>query len=227
MSKRILITRPQPNADKTAKAVKRIGYEPIIYPLLVLNPASHNIPDYSDYDAVIITSINTLSYIDFKHIPESKPIFTLGHAIEQTLREKGYKNISSIAQKAKDIRLDPDKKYVHLSGRDVQYEFDNMVCKRVIVYEATMLSNLSEGILNDLKQDQINTITLYSARTAQCFKHLVNRYDLTRTLNKISVVCISQNVLNCINTLQWHSTYVAEEPNEKSMLSLLKRLYND
>ncbi|MGD9811804.1 MAG: uroporphyrinogen-III synthase, partial [Sphingobium sp.] len=62
MSCTVLILRPQPGADATAGRAKELGLEPSIYSLFATEPLAWTAPDPAGFDAVLLTSANTLRH---------------------------------------------------------------------------------------------------------------------------------------------------------------------
>ena len=55
---KLLIVRPQPGADESAKRARALGLEPIVAPLFETRALDWIQPDPGDFDAILLTSAN-------------------------------------------------------------------------------------------------------------------------------------------------------------------------
>ena len=59
---RVLVTRAQDDAARTAARLAALGHEAVIAPLTVIAPTGHAIPD-EVFDAVLATSVHALAFV--------------------------------------------------------------------------------------------------------------------------------------------------------------------
>ena len=62
MSQRVLVLRPEPGASATAQALRRMGFEPLVLPLTVIQRLTPVFAPSVEHDAVIVTSANALRH---------------------------------------------------------------------------------------------------------------------------------------------------------------------
>lgn len=55
---RILVTRPEGQADELARRIEELGHEPVSCPLVAIEPLGDESVDASGYDWLIVTSVN-------------------------------------------------------------------------------------------------------------------------------------------------------------------------
>ena len=55
---RILVTRPEGQADELARRIEDLGHEPVLCPLVAIEPLGDESIDASGYDWLIVTSVN-------------------------------------------------------------------------------------------------------------------------------------------------------------------------
>jgi len=107
--KKVWITRTQPGASDTAKAVKLVGFTPLIVPLLnvVLNDTSPQVPKPDDI--LIFTSKNGVTafcdYVGDARLLEFRQsdVITVGDGSAEAARLAGFENVRSAAGTSDDM----------------------------------------------------------------------------------------------------------------------------
>ena len=59
---RLLVIRPQPGADATAKRVEALGHEAVLMPLFEVHAVAWDAPPVNAYDALILSSGNAVRH---------------------------------------------------------------------------------------------------------------------------------------------------------------------
>ena len=59
----VLVTRPAPDNEATAEALRQRGFEPMLAPMLVFQALPFQIADNRDFRGLILTSTNALRAI--------------------------------------------------------------------------------------------------------------------------------------------------------------------
>ena len=55
---RIVVTRPEGQAAELARRIEELGHEPVLCPLVAIEPLGDDSVDASGYDWLIVTSVN-------------------------------------------------------------------------------------------------------------------------------------------------------------------------
>ncbi|WP_293446210.1 uroporphyrinogen-III synthase [Persephonella sp.] len=94
--KKVLITREEKQARKTAQLLEKEGFKPILFPTIRFEKVSFDKKDLVKADIVIFSSQNAveflLSEIDINHL-KGKTIIATGEKTEKALKKKGIKNV--------------------------------------------------------------------------------------------------------------------------------------
>jgi uroporphyrinogen-III synthase len=101
----IWITRTAPGCDRTARAVHDAGFEPVIAPLLVADPAFHPPAVASNLDdvaALAFTSVNGLAFADLTP-RRDWPVFAVGARTAEAARARGFTDVVSADGAATDL----------------------------------------------------------------------------------------------------------------------------
>jgi uroporphyrinogen-III synthase len=226
---KILITREIEAATSTAEAVKALGFRPIIYPLIKIEPVPYELPHDFIPDYVIITSINT-AYVAIKHDVLLKyPFIIIGEKSADILTRNQFKVSATYIDSnslLKSIQaLKPPLKFLYLSGdhiaSDIPQKLTDMghIVRRVIVYKSCKTSDFALNALNN-----IEAITFYSPRTARIFYEHITTQSAYSKLSRVTAICMSTNVAKALADLAFKEIKIAKLPTEEYMLKELERL---
>src|SRR5579875_3510048 len=95
----VLVTRPEPGATATARAVRALGLRPFCVPFLAIAPRSAELP--GDAQAVLVTSGNALA------APHPSlhgiRLFAVGDATAARAREAGFAQVESARADARAL----------------------------------------------------------------------------------------------------------------------------
>src|SRR5579872_1858025 len=99
---RLVVTRPQPDGDRTAAALRERGHEVLVAPLMRVEPVEADLR--GTFAGVIITSANAPRAIA-KHYGALKklPMFAVGRRSAEAAREAGFGNVNSADGDARDL----------------------------------------------------------------------------------------------------------------------------
>lgn len=93
---RVLVTRPEPEAHRTARAVRARGAVPVLAPLFTAEPLPPStLPER--IDALVVTSARTLAYLDSgaRARLAGLPVFAVGARTAAALEAAGFRAIRS------------------------------------------------------------------------------------------------------------------------------------
>ena len=91
----VLVTRPSPDSETTAAALRARGFEVMQAPMLRFEPVACSGLD-ADYGAVIVTSANALRAVEGRLEGLLKrPLFAVGETTAAAARKAGFGKVSS------------------------------------------------------------------------------------------------------------------------------------
>src|SRR3984893_15005828 len=103
----VLVTRPQPDDEATAAALRARDFEVLKAPMLRFEPVAFQDDTDAAYGAVIVTSANALRGIE-PHLENSRlmalPLFAVGERTADAARDAGFENVLSAARDAASPR---------------------------------------------------------------------------------------------------------------------------
>jgi uroporphyrinogen-III synthase len=86
---RVIVTRPADQAGPLAEALRDAGFEPVLCPLIEVEPIDDSPIDVQGYDWVIVTSANGAAELVSRHRGELPRVAAIGSATEEALRAHG------------------------------------------------------------------------------------------------------------------------------------------
>src|SRR5271169_892232 len=123
---RVLVTRPEPDAARTAEKLRAAGHEVAVDSLLTIEPVAFD-PPRGDYGALAATSTNALRAAGANPSMaklKSLPLFALGVHTANAARLAGFVYIEVAGGDARALgemlarRLPPGARVLYLAGED-------------------------------------------------------------------------------------------------------------
>ncbi|MCC6887526.1 MAG: uroporphyrinogen-III synthase, partial [Hyphomicrobiales bacterium] len=92
---RVLVTRPLPDGERTAAALRVRGYDVLLAPLMTVKPVSADLSGH--WAGVIITSANAIRALDARQLAPllMLPLYAVGGRTAETAHEAGFINVNS------------------------------------------------------------------------------------------------------------------------------------
>jgi uroporphyrinogen-III synthase len=233
---RLLVTRPEPDAASQAQALVALGHEPVVAPLLFIEPARDTSLDLGGAQALIVTSRNALRVLaSHRELSDALrlPLFAVGEATAKVASELGFTKVTAGPGTGKDLaRLIADTlqpkagALVHLAGVTVAFDLksalqaEGFTLKQPVLYRAVPATRLPESVLSLLNAGKLEGVVLMSPRTAAIFAALVVRHDAVTQVSRLYCYCLSAAVAQAVESLNVRAI-VAARPCEEDILALI------
>jgi uroporphyrinogen-III synthase len=213
---RILVTRPLPGGETTARRLRAEGHDVVLAPLLVTEATVWTAPA-TPPSAVMMTSAAAVRLAGAgAELLKSLPAFTVGRATAAAARAAGYTDVrdggGTVKALVDGVAAAGIAKILHLAGADrtpVMVPPDLRITT-AIVYRARLLP------LGDAAG--FDWVLLYSARTAAHFAAECDRLGQPRA--GIAIAAISANVLAAAGP-GWRCAIAAAAPQEDALLAAI------
>ncbi|MGO4571970.1 uroporphyrinogen-III synthase [Microvirga sp. 2TAF3] len=230
---RILVTRSQDDAERTAGRLADLGHEAILAPVTRIVSTDDPKP-VGSWDALIVTSIHAgpaLAVLRDKHYP----VFAVGERTAGAVREAGFTSIAVAEGDAKSLsalirgRLEPGRSLLHVTARHHKDEpaaslrAAGFRVEQWEAYEAEAVENLSLAAVEALRTGRIDAALHYSRRSTELFIRLTEEAGLTSILRTVLHLCLSDDVAAPFEALGI-PTLAASRPDEDALLALLATL---
>jgi len=231
---KVLITRPQPDAEAFAEHCRREGLEPVVAPLIAVK----FVDDWTAparAGALAFTSANGVRAFASHSRVRSLAAFCVGAATADTAAEAGFSSISvangdvdSLAALiAKNAGALPGP-VIHIAGTRRAGDLvallheNGVAAERIVAYETVEATNLPDAARAATGSGRAVAVTLFSPRTAKLFLNLVGGAGMTEALTRCRAVCLSDAVAEIAAGAAWRVIDTAKDRTAASMIALLK-----
>lgn len=233
---RILVTRPEPDAQAQAETLAARGHEAVLAPLLIVETIPGAPLGLNGAQAVIVTSRNTLRALADHPDREQAlrlPLFAVGEASAVKAMKLGFADVTAGTNTAQGLlpliagALDPKAgPLVHLSGENLAFdlkaalEAQGFKVARQILYRAVPAPELPAEALAALREGRLDAAIFMSPRTAQTFADLLDLHGAVTQGKRLVCYCLSQAVAEVLMPHRF-AVRVAASPREEDVLALL------
>ncbi len=238
MRGRVLVTRPEPGASRTARRLAEAGFEPIVLPLTEIRQLpTREVPAPSAVDAVAVTSANAIRNAPPQMIDSlaGKPVFAVGNRSASIAREAGFPLVFEGDGDAADLArrmaatLRPNARVLYLCGGVRRPEFEvalanaGLAVDALETYDTVEISHPTDFVVSTLRNEAVGTVLVLSARTAEVLSSLIQPTDLSHLFGNTRYFCISRRVAATLTGIDPERVLVAERPDEDALIALLER----
>jgi uroporphyrinogen-III synthase len=232
----LLVTRPEPDGERTAQALRVRGHAVVLAPLLRTEMIAFDLPDRM-FSAVVLTSANAARAIaDHPRRAQliSLPAFTVGGRTAAAARVAGFRDVTSAAGDRSDLidllRTQSDARgapLLYLAGEDRagelagQLTFGGPPVHTAVVYRAVKATHFPAPVAAALAQGEIDGVLHFSARTAEAYLACSARDGLRDQALAPVHYCLSRQVAAPLSAAGAAAVRVAVRPDEASLLELV------
>lgn len=219
----ILVLRPEPGAQATARRARAMGLKPLVCPLFAVERVNWDAPDPTQYTGILMTSAMAARHggpalAHYTHLP----LFAVGERTAAAARTTGFQSIvsgrSDVARLLARIATLRPHRLLHLSGADtVAIETAGIEIERRVVY-ASRPAQLPENFAASL--DEAAGALCHSSRAAQRLSQLVTG---SGTRGRLTIITISAAVAEAVGN-GWARVAIADKPRDEAMLEMAAQL---
>jgi uroporphyrinogen-III synthase len=233
---RVLVTRPEPGAARTAARLAALGHQPILLPLSETRPLpTDDVMLPADAAAVAVTSANALRHAQTSLLGRLAhlPCYAVGRRTGEASRNAGFGPVSEGPGDAAGLAEAIGPKLaggtlVYLCGRErfPGFEADlaasGVRVHAVETYDTVPLDWPSEAVAARLGHRSVTALLLYSARAAQAAAALLARPELAELFGACRVLALSERIGGAFRAgAATGKVCVAAAPNEDGLVELL------
>jgi uroporphyrinogen-III synthase len=235
---RLLVTRPQDDAQRTAAELRARGHSVMLAPLLHIEPLAADFGPGS-FAAVLTTSASAARAIA-KHPRRAElwsvPLYTVGRHSAEAARVTGFTVAHSAEGDAHDlIRLvtrDLDgvtAPLLYLAGVDRSIDLaaelarHGLTVRTAVVYRAAAAERFPPEAEQGIAAQDIDGVLHYSRRSAQAFLRCAQAAGLPGRALALTHFCLSAQVAAPLAEAGAVAIRVAPQPDEETLLELIAR----
>jgi uroporphyrinogen-III synthase len=231
----LLVTRPEPDAERTAAALRRHGHQVDSAALLRIESIAGELGS-GPWSALVVTSANALRAM------ESHPrraelnglrVFAVGRRTAAAARAAGFRDVTAaggdVRALAQHIReeckgRDP---LLYLAGQDRSGDLagdlaaDGPTVRTAVVYRAIEMERFPPAIEAALAAARLDGVLHFSRRSAQAYIDCARAAGLIERALAPSHYCVSQQVAEPLVAAGARSVRIATRPEESALLALI------
>lgn len=240
---RIVVTRPQEDAVRTAAVLRGLGHEVLIEPLLTVRPLAVDLPPPQTVGGLLLTSANGVRMLDRAagalspvqaQALRALPAYAVGDQTARALRECGFHTVLSadgdvgvLAGLVRRVHPADGLPLLHVAGTDRAGDLTALLSpdypvQRVILYRAETVTAFSPAFRQALATGTVDVVLLYSPRTAVTFATLIDACGARDHLRVVTAACLSHTVAKSLDDLPFQAVRVAGQPRQDALLALLE-----
>lgn len=234
---RLIVTRPEPDDDRTARALIRLGHQAILSPMLdiIVDPKA-KIPKAS-YQAVLVTSSNAVRALaartDRPFAPDT-PLLAVGDQTALEAKRAGFTAARSAGGNVEDLiafasGLKPtDGPLLYATGEARAGDLAEQLKERgfevetVILYRAEARARLAKVAEAALSDGSVDGVLLYSRRTAAAFALALRAAGLAPLGENVVCFCLSAGCAEPLAAVTSGKVLVAERPDQLALFALIE-----
>jgi uroporphyrinogen-III synthase len=217
---RILVTRPEPDNARTAAALRELGHEVVLAPLLRIETVPNADLGPPPLSGVLITSANgARALAGYPRHGEllSLPVLAVGGSSADAARAAGFTDVSSADGDASDLaRLAAERfsgarhPLLYLAGEDRSGELSvaGLTIRTVVVYRARAATSLPE-------QGGVDGVLHFSRRSVEAY------LACGGVVSGPTHYCLSARATEPLKAAGATRIAVSARPDEASLLSLV------
>lgn len=237
----VLVTRPAPDNDATADALRRRGFEPLLAPMLSFQALPFQIEEGREFRGLIVTSTNALRAIAASpQLVRLKglPVFAVGARTAQAARDMGFRNVRAAEGDASALRdlivaKAPERRgaapLLYLGATDVSRDLGGELGLRgvnvaaVSVYRMVRLDDFAEPVRAAFAGQTIEAVLHFSRRSALAFIRAVQRSGQEIAALALPQFCLSEQIAGALRDAGANRLGVAKAPTEADLLDTLEQ----
>jgi uroporphyrinogen-III synthase len=228
---RLLVTRPEPDNERTAAALRAAGHNVMLAPLLhieVVPNADFGPPPFA---GILITSANGARALA-GHPRCSEllvlPVLAVGRSSAEVARREGFTDVTSADGDAADLARLATARFggataplLYLAGEDRFRELDlpGLTLRTVVAYRAAKAEAFPRPVLEALRQGALDAVLHFSRRSVESY------LDCSRAIFDVALkpvhYCLSVRAAEPLKAAGAARIQVAERPDEASLLTLV------
>jgi uroporphyrinogen-III synthase len=239
----VLVTRPHPDNEATAAALRAKGFDVLLAPMLRFEPVAFQDESEARYGAVIVTSANALRAIESGPAIAgllALPLFAVGERTAEAARKAGFRDVTVAAGDAAALRdlivagvrgktRNKATTLLYLAGADLAGDLAGELGGRGFnvvtqtTYRMIPLRNLPREVCDAFASNRIEAVLHYSRRSARAFLDAVRAGGVEISALSLPQCCISEAVASILRDVGATRVLAARTPDENGLFEALDR----
>jgi uroporphyrinogen-III synthase len=234
---RLLLTRPEPDAERTSAALRSLGHAVFVAPLLRIETLTDAGIGEGPWDGILVTSTNAARAVgQHKALPglQGLPVIAAGNSSSEAMRGAGFRDILSAGGGEKEVvaaaarRFKPGASLLYLAGADRfgdvagDLKAHTIAVSTVVVYRAVPATALPPPGAKALAEG-IEGVLHFSRRSAATYVAVTLGAHLRAQALETPVhFCLSPHVAEPLAAAGARQIQIAAEPTEAALVALVR-----
>ncbi|WP_196260221.1 uroporphyrinogen-III synthase [Pelagibacterium limicola] len=231
---KLLVTRPEPDATRTAAHLAALDLEPVVAPMLEAIAQSDPLPEPETFFALAATSVNAVRFLADRNPHPAffkKPLYAVGEATADAARDAGFDMVSAAEGTLADlvaliVRTHRGGPIFHPAARDLSgslgaalkpHSIDVLVAT---LYAMEQVPALPAKARAELVAGEIAGALFFSRRTAEAFARLATGPDFILPKTMLHCLCLSENCAEPLVEHHFLRIALADHPSHEAMMAL-------
>lgn len=232
---RLLVTRPEPDAARTAAALRSRGHSVVIAPLMRIEPLADAAISTGPWAAVLVTSAN-IAHVIAGHPKRAElirlPVFAVGDRSAQAMRGLGCARVVSAGGDAGDLartvaaHFNPPARLLYLAGEnrsgDLAGELraKGFAVETIAIYRA-VASEILPVAATDALARGADGVLHFSRRSSEAYVDAARGAGLLERALRPVQFCLSAQVAAPLQEAGNCLVRIARQPAEAALLDLI------
>jgi uroporphyrinogen-III synthase len=228
---KLLVTRPEPDGERTAEALRARGHEVLLAPMLRMQAVDFTVAD-ERYEAVVMTSANaTRALAGHPQLARltALPALTVGRHTAEAARAAGFRHVHSAEGDQRELAALLRARFsnttlLYLAGEDRAGDLagdlaaSGICVHTAVAYRAVKVLHFPAEIEAALAEQSLDGVLHFSRRSAEAYAACVaQRGHALAPLH----FCLSQAVSEPLVAAGATGIRIAPRPEEAALLALL------
>jgi uroporphyrinogen-III synthase len=233
---RLLVTRPEPDAQRTAAALRLKGHQVEIAAVLRIESIAGAELGSGPWSALVVTSANALRAVE-QHPRRAEllglPVFAVGRRTAAAARDAGFLDVIAAGGDVRELvrclraeRRGRDP-LLYLAGQDRSGDLagdlsaGNQMVATAVVYRAVKLDTFPPATAAALSAGQIDGVLHFSRRSAQAYIDCARAAGILDHAVAPSHFCVSQQIAEPLLAAGAKVVRIAARPEEAALIALI------
>jgi uroporphyrinogen-III synthase len=229
---RLLVTRPQPDGERTAAALRAAGHEVACAALMRIEPVPAPELGPGPWSGLVLTSANALRALE-QHPRRATllalPVFAVGRRSAAAARAAGFAAVTTAGSNVQDLvqhlRATPSGRapLLYLAGEDRSGDLaaDGVMVATVVVYRAVKLEKFPPALIATFTAGAIDGVLHFSRRSAQAYLDCARAARMQDRALAITHFCLSPQVAEPLLAAGATRVRIAARPDEAALIELV------
>jgi uroporphyrinogen-III synthase len=231
---RVLVTRPEQDAQETAARLNARGHTTLVAPLLAVRFIDGDTIALEGIQAILATSVNGVRALARRTTRRDVALFAVGRQTSAAARSLGFKSVSNADGDATALAdavvrsLDPKAgRVVHVAGADAAGTLvERLVAsgydtRAIVLYNIDAVDSLPKALAEALRTTALDAVINFSARSASILRSCILKAGLESSCVTLVSACISRASAEALAPLRFRELRIAAAPNQDALLDCL------